>query len=325
MEHVCKICDNRGGNLELFPLEMMYGTREAFPYFQCSACGCLQIASVPDDLSRHYPTDYYSFSAVQPRQDPTWQRKLRSARVRSALEGTGALERLLKPVIGFPAELRLWTKLLGATQRSRILDVGCGGGAILRKLATLGFSSLVGVDPFIASDLSYPDGVTIRKQRLEELQGEFDCIMLHHSFEHMWDPYAVLDDVKRLLASGGGVLVRIPISSGEAFRTYGVNWVQLDPPRHFFLHSETSMRLLAKRAGFEVESVVYDSTAYQFWGSEQFRSDVSLFAPHSHVVDPTRSMFSPADIADYEKRARELNSNGDGDQACFVLRISARS
>ena len=42
---------------------MMFGTRERFAYFECSACGCLQIETVPADMARHYPDNYYSFSA----------------------------------------------------------------------------------------------------------------------------------------------------------------------------------------------------------------------------------------------------------------------
>jgi len=322
MEPGCRICDNRIGNIAVLPREMMFGTAETFPYFQCAGCGCLQIVEVPADLERHYPPGYYSFSGGEPPTDPRWRRWLKTQRVRSALSGRGSLNRLLAPLVSVPGEIQGWMTQLGATQQSRVLDVGCGKGDLLRKLATLGFASLLGADPFVASDLKHPDGVVVRKARLEDLQGQFDVIMLHHSFEHMPDPYAVLKEVKRLLAPGGGLLLRIPLCSSEAYRTYGTDWVQLDAPRHLFLHTEGSLRSLAKRAGFRVDSVVYDSTAFQFWGSEQYRKGIPLFSPSSYAVDQSAAPFSPTQVDAWERRARELNARAEGDQACFALRVA---
>ena len=57
MNESCRICGGSPGARHV-AREMMYGTREAFGYFECSSCGCLQIAEVPADLARFYPADY---------------------------------------------------------------------------------------------------------------------------------------------------------------------------------------------------------------------------------------------------------------------------
>ena len=62
---VCRVCGAEGRFPHHVVPEMMFGTRELFDYFECEACGCLQIASIPSDLSRHYPASYYS-NAVEP-------------------------------------------------------------------------------------------------------------------------------------------------------------------------------------------------------------------------------------------------------------------
>jgi 2-polyprenyl-3-methyl-5-hydroxy-6-metoxy-1,4-benzoquinol methylase len=60
----------------------------------------------------------------------------------------------------------------GLTARTRILDVGCGSGSLLQRLARAGFQDLTGADPFIKTDTS-SNGVTILKRNIRDLDGEF--------------------------------------------------------------------------------------------------------------------------------------------------------
>jgi len=39
----------------------------------------------------------------------------------------------------------------------------------------------------------------------------------------------------------------------------------------------------------------------------------------SYAVDPDKSIFTPGQIAEYEKQAQQLNTRKDGDQAAFYL------
>jgi SAM-dependent methyltransferase len=160
----------------------------------------------------------------------------------------------------------------------------------------------------------------ILKKRLDELDGKFDVVMFNHVFEHLPDPKITLLTCHRLLSTGGHCFLRIPTVSSYAWKHYGMNWVQLDAPRHLFLHSKESIDVLASETGFRIEKVTYDSTAFQFWGSEQYARDIPLNSPASYSVDRAGSMFTPSAIRGYEKKARELNVQQEGDQAAFVLR-----
>ena len=140
----------------------------------------------------------------------------------------------------------------------------------------------------------------------------------------MHDPSGVLSRLHRVVKPDGVALIRIPVVSSQAWRTYGVDWVQLDAPRHLFLHSEKSMRILAERTGFSISDVIHDSSAFQFWGSEQYRRDIPLMSESSYDRDPKRSIFSKEEIARFDAQAAELNAQGDGDSACFYLRKGAR-
>jgi hypothetical protein len=153
---------------------------------------------------------------------------------------------------------------------------------------------------------------------LAEIDGRFDLIMFNHSLEHVADQVGMLRTARLRLADGGRVLVRVPVL-GLAWDVYGVDWIQLDPPRHFVIHSEDSMRRAAQAAGLAVESISYDSTPFQFWGSELYESGVPFVRkPWSRSEMPLRIL--KWRDAGWRRAATGLNRDGLGDQAQFLLR-----
>jgi 2-polyprenyl-3-methyl-5-hydroxy-6-metoxy-1,4-benzoquinol methylase len=313
----CRICGNSEGNKTHQVPELMYGLRNLHVYEECARCGCLQIAGFPDDIERYYGPAYYSY---QSRGESPLTRALVRARDAYAMLGTGWIGRLLK--LAFPTDDYAFLEPLrrALTKDSRILDVGCGSGHLLKAMQRVGFSRLDGIDPFGSEDRILGPGLTIRKCYIEDLRGTYDLVMFHHSLEHVPDQSATLQNAYRLLVPGGFCVVRVPSVSSYAWRQYGIHWVQLDAPRHYYLHSDASMRLLAETVGFEVTGVVSDSSAFQFWGSEQYARGIALMDARSHGVNPRASMFSRSDIARFKRRARKLNATGDGDQRSFYLR-----
>ena len=144
-------------------------------------------------------------------------------------------------------------------------------------------------------------------------------VMLHHSFEHLADPRRALERVRDLVDPGRYAIVRVPVVSW-AWREYGVDWFQLDAPRHLFLFTERGFRDLAEASGFAVDHVAYDSTEFQFWVSEQYRSDIPLFDERSYFVNPEGGLFTRDQIVSWKRLADRLNAEGEGDQACYYLR-----
>ena len=115
--------------------------------------------------------------------------------------------------------------------------------------------------------------------------------MFHHSLEHVDDPEAALSLCRKRLEPQGRVLVRIPVPH-YAWRRYRDRWVQLDAPRHLHLMSERGFTQLVQRAGLVVAKVFYDSTPFQFWGSEAYIRDQLLkdVAPQTLLEDCDRSL-----------------------------------
>lgn len=276
----------------------------------------------PPNLAAYYPSTYYSMAAGSV---ALWLRFLLSPHLsRSFLGRRTVLGGLLARGRHKPSVLE-WIGRRGIRPGAELLDVGSGSGNGLFMLRGLGFSRLIGIDPFIARERRFPGEITILKRAINEVTGRFDHVVLDHSFEHMPAPQEVLQDVRRLLHPEGTALISTPIASSFAWHAYGVNWVQLDAPRHIFVHSEKSMRLLAEQAGLRVSEVVYDSTEFQFWGSEQYRAGIPLQSKRSYAQSPRKSMFTAEQISVYRSRAEELNAARVGDQASFYLEVGGEA
>jgi SAM-dependent methyltransferase len=246
------------------------------------------------------------------------KKQVKRYRDKFAVTGKGIIGKTLYNY--FPAENLKSLSETPISQKSAILDVGCGDGHLLKTLGELGYSNVMGIDPFIKTDIDYGNGLKILKKSIHEITGSYDLIMFHHSFEHIPDPAETLKAVYSLLNDSGRCIIRIPTATSYAWEHYRENWVQLDAPRHFFLHSAESMELLSSGAQMAVEKTLYDSTDFQFWGSEQYLKDIPLFDNKSYVVNPEASGFTKQEIDSFKERARILNREKKGDSAAFILK-----
>jgi SAM-dependent methyltransferase len=277
---------------------MMYGLREEFHYAECQSCGSLELTDPPCDWSAYYPSDYYSYGPLR--------RESFGYRLKNRL----CLTPLGKTLAKYRTEIR--TKPLfsiGVRPTWRILDVGCGQGELLYHLKAAGCNHVTGVDPYLTA--APPDGLDVRTCDLGELSGQWDLIMFHHSFEHMADGSEVLRDVKRLLAPAGWCIIRIPVI-GWAWKRYGVNWIQLDAPRHRFVYSIEGFKRLASKAGLDVVRADHDSFELQFF-SELYERDIPL-------CDLPKYPFNEQQISEFRARSARLNQEGQGDQAVLYVR-----
>lgn len=312
----CRVCGHTEAIRRFDVREMMMGTRERFPYVECAACGGLQIESIPEDLAGQYQGDYYSYRPPQRRGG--WKGVLLRQRDRHVLWGPRFLRSLADRFAPASPGIRALAPV-APDREQRTLDVGCGAGELLFDLMRLGFSNLLGIDPFNAQEIDHGAGLRILPIGLNEVRGSWDLVMMHHSLEHMPDPAAVLSRCAELLAPGGHLLIRTPIVPSLAWEKYGADWVQLDAPRHLFVPSLKGLGILARRAGLRIRSQAWDSTPFQFWASEQYRLDIPLSDARSHGRNPKGSIFSGKQIKQYRRWTREANRQGRGDQVAVLL------
>jgi SAM-dependent methyltransferase len=262
---VCRVCgSDQASNHYALP-ETMFSTAEHFDYWQCQACECLQITNAPSDMAPYYPGDYYSYS---PR--PKGLLASMKANIRAALSIFGPSQ-IFAGRDWYEKGDRKSLRDAKVRRADRILDLGCGQGALVADLRDIGFENVIGADPFVDEDVKYSNGAVVLKRDGSELDGPFDLVMMHHSLEHIWDQKQAVTNIARLLTPGGRCIIRIPTIDSWAWGEYGEDWVQLDPPRHFYLHSRRSIALLLEQAGLKVTAIIDDSIAFQILASEQIR------------------------------------------------------
>ncbi|GFI46422.1 hypothetical protein IMSAGC019_01736 [Lachnospiraceae bacterium] len=303
----CKICRNSKNNKIYIVHERMLNNGNTFQYLFCDRCGTLQLIDEVVDIGKYYQEDYLMFK----NEGCAYQKKI-SYRLKAWIYLNLKLSNRINNVFKF-YEYRWLYPLKGMHIRknSKILDVGCGSGRWLNQLSSLGYKNLYGVDKF-SPDLTNNEWRFIRGDidAIPEIGG-YDLITLHHSFEHMDAPMYVLGVIKKQLKSDGICIIRVPVMN-EAWSLYGINWYQIDAPRHFFIYSLKAMKYMCNKAGLKVCKVDFDSTAAQFYISEGYRDTEKKFAE--------LSKYALSQHAKYQKMADELNHRGKGDQAIFYIK-----
>ena len=286
--------------------ERMLGMGDQFSYLECRSCGSLQITEVPSNLGDYYPKNYYSFQGLS--YSNTFVRVLKRIRM-SAFRAFG----IFSPIYGY------WLKKNSISKSARIADVGCGNGQLLYELYCGGFQNLEGYDPFLENEIKVSPALTLFPKEINQANGIFDLIMMHHAFEHLADPKTALKACWEKLKPGGKLLLRLPVADAQVWKENGDLWVQLDAPRHLTIPTVKGLSFLAKEIGFKLDELEFDSSEFQFWGTELYAKGEKL---NPELVD---DLFSKEELKEMHKKALRYNQEGKGDQACFYFSKPVKS
>ncbi len=151
--------------------------------------------------------------------------------------------------------------LLGSVpEGATVLDVGCGAGEMLARLAGAS-GALLGVDQSgemlqaagrRLAELGLADGVELRLGRAEHLpvaDSSVDCVVAHMVLHHLGEPASFMMEAARVGRKGAMCIVAdlMPHERTELKTEYGDLWPGLDPEE---------VRLWMEDAGFTPEPVV---------------------------------------------------------------------
>ncbi len=142
---------------------------------------------------------------------------------------------------GIAARLSSWGRDV------RLLEVGCGEGALLDRLRAEGHQNLMGIDlsgPSVAA--AKAKGLDVVHGAVEQLLAAnetYDIVVLSHVLEHVAEPRHLMETLVPMLRPGGEILVCLPYSplSLEIDQHEITNL----PPHHLTRWNLSSLRRLA--------------------------------------------------------------------------------
>jgi SAM-dependent methyltransferase len=296
----CLACNNATDNEGFVAYEKMFGLGDAFAYLKCGQCHSLQIEEIPENLDRYYSSAYYTTG----RFNKSHLLKNILKRLRWQLYAKKIFRKSSKPYLN-------WINALDINFKSKIADIGCGPGQLLYEMHCAGFRNLHGFDPHVYEEILLP-GLTVKKVPMDKIQGDYDVVMMHHSFEHMAEPREVFSLLGNLVRKNGQLLIRTPVADAAVWKEEGINWFQIDAPRHLFIPSVQAMLGLAQDNGFMLSEVVFDSDENQFLISQHYKNGGSLVNFDIKKVDKL-------DLDAAKHKSKLYNEQQIGDQACFYF------
>lgn len=237
----CCLCESDDGEPLASGEDFEYQTSpDSFRAMRCRSCGLIYLNPRPSisEFARIYPANYHAFEFSEEEFGLVYK-------VRRRLEA----KRLLN-----------WCRDLG--DEANIIDIGCGDGFHLGLLRDYGKKEwrLEGIDADErAAAVAAKRGLMVHCDLLEHLnlpQATYDLAFLIQTIEHVADPPQLLKTVRNLLRPGGKVVIVTDNTETLDFKLFQKrHWGGYHFPRHWNLFNQRTMRLLAKKAGLEVESL----------------------------------------------------------------------
>jgi trans-aconitate methyltransferase len=201
---------------------------------------------------------------VQKRTDAEWLREIEAIYAGYAIyhQSGGAEQAVFDSAMGRPSprSMRLLGRLTARfplNDTGRLLDVGCGNGALLRAFSAIAPNwALAGTewsDKYRSIVEAIPGVEALHTVAPEDVPGRFAMITMIHVLEHIPSPRAYLERLADKLEPGGHLVIEVPDHRQNPF--------ELTIADHCSHFSQTSLARLLRSAGYEVLSEADDWVA----------------------------------------------------------------
>ncbi|MFP4430610.1 MAG: methyltransferase domain-containing protein [Spirochaetaceae bacterium] len=200
-------------------------------YVRCRRCGHVfqQPMPVSEDLSLRYDDEYFRY-------------ELENAEIFFELMRLGLED------IDFSFDP-------SKAPTSRVLDIGCATGRLLEEFKRAGWEPAgVEVCEPAAEYARQNRGVEVFVGTLEESrfpEGHFGVVHSSHVIEHIADARAFVQEIYRVLAPGGRLVIVTPDRGGFQARLFGSRWRSVIPD-HVHLFTAKGLKRLLEDVGFDV-------------------------------------------------------------------------
>jgi 2-polyprenyl-3-methyl-5-hydroxy-6-metoxy-1,4-benzoquinol methylase len=176
----------------------------------------------------------------------------------------------------------------------RLVDIGCGPGLLLNLARQRGYE-VKGCDisPW-ATQYARDRGLDVWTGDLASAgyaSKQFDVAIVNHTLEHVPAPRQFLEEVQRILAPEGVVLVGVPNYASLMSSLMRERWAGLLPDQHLWHFTPKTLNLILQRAGCHVEKITVEPYVHRHpnklkagvlrilgWAAEQLGRGDSLIA-----------------------------------------------
>ncbi len=164
---------------------------------------------------------------------------------------------------------------------SRVLELGCGAGALCQRLADAGYD-ILGVDmnseafqaelPFRQLDLENHNQVSEFCSEFSDDGKKFDAVVCAEVIEHVENPWQLMRDIASLVRPGGVVLLSTPnIGSWYSRLRFFISgkfpFFHKSDSEYGHIHAltETELELITQQALLDVEKIIPAGHLPRLW------------------------------------------------------------
>jgi SAM-dependent methyltransferase len=168
----------------------------------------------------------------------------------SSYDHAGLVAEAVAPKPAYTARRRYWLSLLGPP--GRLIDIGCGPGALLDVARDLGWRPEGHDISAQTVAVAQAHGHTVHVGALDDLdaEGAFAAATMIEVVEHLPDPRPTLRAAARLLNPGGVLLLTTADAGSLRARAKRKRWGYIQPPTHVSYFTRRSMNTVLRQCGF---------------------------------------------------------------------------
>ena len=164
----------------------------------------------------------------------------------------------------------------------KVLDVGCGAGAILANIDSQWDRYGVEVSRLAAERAKVHGKIHVGDLESANFSSEmFDMVLLFHVIEHIDDPENLLSEIRRILTADGWLIIGTPDFDSGCARRFKNKYRMLHDKTHTSLFSNDSLQRLMLDYGYNVHH-----TEYEFFETKYFTEDNLLRLFDTKKVSP---------------------------------------
>lgn len=240
----CPLRCKRGDDYLFSSRDRLQGLPGEFHIVRCRKCGLIRTNPRPtkDTIMFYYPEGYLRLISNDPAND------------QESSSHSNFVKRYVNKTLQFE------TESVPPMKAGKFLEVGCGTGRFLKKMANNGWN-VTGIEPSKeAADNLISMGFEIHWGTLDTAPDPhvpYDMAACWMVLEHLHDPLRSLEKIHRWVRPGGWLALSMPNAGSLEFRIFRDAWFGLQVPTHLFHFTPRTIRYVLAKTGWHVERVAH--------------------------------------------------------------------